>query len=208
MNHRWATIISYVLHPLLMCTYLIAGLAFWVPHAVMPIGINTSGTLILVTLVFITTFIIPVINLYVLKLSGKISSVTLTNRHERITPIFYTIAMYLVTAYLFFQKVELGVLIPVLLSLTAALMVLALLITFVWKISLHAMATGAFIGVFLGLSSVRIYHFEYLLAFLFLLAGLVLSARLKLEAHTPRQVYVGFVLGIFSSFVAISYFQL
>lgn len=190
-----------------MCTYLVISLVLGVPFAILPIGFNITGSIVLVALIFSTTVIVPVLNLYILKASGKISSISLTNRNERLAPVFYTLAMYVVTAYLFYQKVEMGNLLPNLISLSAGLIFMAMIITLFWKISLHAIAMGGFIGCYLGLNYLNIHYFEYTLATLFIATGLVVSARLKLQAHTPAQVYVGFLLGFFSSFVAINYFQ-
>ena len=37
---------------------------------------------------------------------------------------------------------------------------------------------------------------DYILALVMLMAGIVGYARLKLNAHTPAQVYSGFLLGV------------
>lgn len=204
MTHRIAVIISYVLHPLLMSTYLFATLLLISPYSIMPIGFSATSGIVLISLIGITTFIIPVLSLYVLKLSGSISSITLERREERLTPMIYTSIMYGVTAYMFSTKLELGNMLALYLGISTLLILVTGVITVFWKISLHGMGIGGFIGFLLGLNQhVRLPHFEFLLPLLFLVAALVLSARLKLNTHSPVQVYVGFVLGICISFVSL-----
>jgi membrane-associated phospholipid phosphatase len=41
-------------------------------------------------------------------------------------------------------------------------------------------------------------YFFILISISFLIAGLIGSSRLKLKAHTPIQILLGFLLGIFS----------
>ncbi len=169
----------------------------------MPIGFSATSGIVLVSLIFVTTFIIPVLSLYILKLSGSISSLSLDDKTERITPMIYTSVMYGVTTYMFANKLELGEMISVYLGISTLLILLAVIITFFWKISLHAIGVGGFIGSLLGLGKqTNLAYFEFILPLLFVIAALVLSTRLKLNAHTPQQVYAGFVLGICISFVS------
>lgn len=203
MTTRLATIISIVLHPLMMSTYLFAILVFIAPHNILPIGYSPTGSIVIVSLIFITTFIIPVLSLFILKMSGSISSLQLDKKSERITPMIYTAIMYAITTYLFSTKVELGEMITVFLGISTLLIGLTTVITIFWKISLHAIGIGGLVGFMLGLNQQSVvYHFEFILPLLFLIAAMVLSARLKLNSHSPKQVYLGFVLGIFISFVS------
>ncbi len=175
----------------------------------MPIGFSATSGIVLVSLIFVTTFIVPVLSLYILKLSGSISSISLADKNERITPMIYTGVMYGVTAYMFANKLELGDMISVYLGISTLLILLAGIITLFWKISLHGIGVGGFIGFLLGLGKQSsLAHFELILPLLFLVAAFVLSARLKLNAHTPQQVYGGFVLGICISFVSLIIYTL
>ena len=187
----------------MMSTYLFAILIFIAPYSILPVGFSGSGSVVLVSLIFITTFVIPVLSLFILKMSGSISSLLLQNREERITPMLYTIIMYGVTAYMFSTKVELGEMIFVFLAITTLQIVVTVVITIFWKISLHGIGVGGSIGLIMGLSQQSVLsHFEFILPVLFLISGLVLSARLKLNAHSNAEVYVGFVLGISISFAS------
>jgi hypothetical protein len=83
----------------------------------------------------------------------------------------------------------------------------AAIITFFWKISVHSLGIGGIVGILLIISSmVPESPVNYLLLAAILISGIVLSARLKLQAHTQAQVYVGFLLGLFISFMIIFWF--
>ncbi len=192
-----------MLHPLLMSTYLFAILVFVAPYNILPIGFNITGSVVLVSLIFITTFIIPVLSLFILKMSGSISSISLDKREERMIPMVYTIIMYAVTTYLFSTKIELGEMISVFLGISTLLISITVVITLFWKISLHGMGVGGLVGFMVALNQETVIpYFEFILPLLFFISALVLSARLKLNAHSPNQVYAGFVLGICVSFVS------
>jgi len=178
VTHRIAVIISYVLHPLLMSTYLFATLLLISPYSIMPIGFSATSGIVLISLIGITTFIIPVLSLYVLKLSGSISSITLERREERLTPMIYTSIMYGVTAYMFSTKLELGNMLALYLGISTLLILVTGVITVFWKISLHGMGIGGFIGFLLGLNQhVRLPHFEFLLPFV--------KCKIKIEYPLP-----------------------
>ena len=203
MTTKLASIISYMFHPLMMSTFLFILLSIASPYTILPIGFTTTGAVVLIILLWVTTFIIPSLSLFILKKTGSISSLSLSNRKERITPLIYTTVMYGVNTYMFSTKVELGVMISVFLGISTLLIALTTLITLFWKISVHGIGIGGLIGLLIPSNLIdNIFHFDIILVVLFILAGIILSARLKLNAHTPTQVYVGFVMGVFVSFVA------
>ena len=203
MTTKLASIISYVFHPLMMSTFLFLILSIASPYTILPVGFTKTGAVVLIILLWVTTFIIPSLSLFILKKTGSISSLSLNNRKERITPMIYTTVMYGVTTYMFSTKVELGVMISVFLGISTLLIALTTLITLFWKISVHGMGIGGLIGLLIASNLMEdIVQFDSILVVLFILAGIVLSARLKLNAHTPTQVYFGFLMGVFVSFVA------
>jgi len=170
----------------------------------MPVGFRFTSGVVLVSLIFITTFIIPVLSLFILKMSGSISSMLLERKEERLTPMIYTAVMYGITAYMFSSKLELGEMISVYLRISTVLILLTGVITIFWKISLHGVGIGGVIGFLMGLNQqTQLAYFGILLSGLFLIAAIILSARLRLNVHSPQQVYIGFVLGICSSFVLL-----
>ena len=71
----------------------------------------------------------------------------------------------------------------------------AFVINLKWKISIHMLGMGGIVGTIIGL--ILRYQIDAvpLVISLVILSGLVGYSRLRLDAHTPLQVYAGFVLG-------------
>jgi membrane-associated phospholipid phosphatase len=71
----------------------------------------------------------------------------------------------------------------------------AFVINLKWKVSIHMLGMGGIVGTIIGL--ILRYQIDaiQLVMTLVLLSGIVGYSRLRLDAHTPLQVYVGFILG-------------
>ena len=79
----------------------------------------------------------------------------------------------------------------------------ALIITFFWKISMHMIGIGGLAGAMMALSFRFGLDLWLLFSVIILASGLLGVARLQLKAHSPSQVYVGFVLGFLIVFSGI-----
>ena len=74
--------------------------------------------------------------------------------------------------------------------------VLAALISFFWKISLHMISMGGMLGIILA--SHYFYTEMYLAIICLTLVSIVLAiARIKEKAHSSSQIIAGFILGFF-----------
>lgn len=197
-----ANLASVVLHPLLMPTFIYAVILFVYPISATHIPSNYFLTLLLIML--LTTAIMPGIAVYVLYVTGAISSISLNKRKDRLLPNLFAIAIYLSMLFLFYNKMGIkGILFYALLCMTITIAVLAL-ITLFWKISVHTCAMGGFVGFLVGLN----FHFpesKMLLPItisIFLLGGLM-SARMYLNCHTSLQAWAGMTLGMTSSILSV-----
>ncbi len=65
-----------------------------------------------------------------------------------------------------------------------------------FKISIHSLASGYLIGIAIGLLRTSTYNLEFLLILAVIIAGLVGSARLYLNAHQMDEVIAGYAVGI------------
>ena len=86
---------------------------------------------------------------------------------------------------------------------------LSLVITFFWKISIHAIGISGLAGAFLGFSELLfpIQNEEQLTiinTLLLVLAGVVCSARLHLKAHSFLQIIGGITLGFVAEYIVVS----
>ncbi len=194
--------ISIVLHPLLMCTYFFLLLMYGLPAILLPA--RPSRWIIL--LIFVTTFALPAANFLFLRLTGSISSLTLPQRRQRLLPFVFISAVYVFVTVMFYWKFPIPNLLK-LMAIITTLTISATVITFFYKISVHSLSIWGAIGMLLPLN--RMSEENLLLvptAIAILLAGLVMTSRLALNAHTPNEVMVGGVVGFACGFFGMVLF--
>lgn len=200
---RVPRIISRIFHPLLMPTYGTA-LIFFSKNYISTFT-PFRYKLIILCVTFVFTFLLPAFNALILLKIGRIKSLEMESIRERLMPYSATIVYYLALFYLFY-KAQFPEVLQVLVLGAAISIFLALLITLKWKISAHTIGIGGIAGGLLGI----IYRFQIDMQFLFacalLLSGLIGHARLKLNAHTPSQVYCGFALGLLVELVLMLFY--
>jgi len=116
------------------------------------------------------------------------------SQQERVLPMIIITAAFYTTYYLLKQTSESGIMALFMIGATM-LVLIALIINYITKISLHLTAWGGVFGTFLGMAIIFHFNLTMLLYIIILVTGIVGTARLKLNAHTPVQVYSGFFLG-------------
>lgn len=171
-------------------------------------ALSSSARGSLLFLLFLNTFVVPALMIYTFYRLGLIRDLYLDARRERQLPYLVTLILYALSTYLFgwqFQPIsELAPQIAVILGSTTASLALVTLVTLRWKISAHATGIGGFLGT-LGGVILRYSDFSLFFPFLtgVLITGAVLSARLRLNAHTPAQVSAGLAGGLVISILAV-----
>ena len=202
MSERLANIISIAFHPLLMASILFVILVYFAPSVVSPIQEDSVNTLVII--IFILTFVIPASSVGVLKMTSSISSLSLKNRRERVLPFFFIALYYGVTTYLFEEKFPVNShLILIFTTITGLILIVTLITTF-WKISAHSVGINGLLG-FLVAIDIRFPDSQLLWPILLvvLISGVVMSARLILNAHNLSQVLLGGFTGFAICFSAV-----
>ena len=188
-----ARVISIVLNPFIMP---LLGVIFLLKfHQVYSLIYTDTFANTLIVLATILTLLFPFISIYVLYRSGLISDLSLTKRKERIIPSIITV-MYYLGFYYFLRRIDGldSIILSGFLGGCVAL-VISILITQKWKISLHAQGVSSLAGLIVGVCQMTFVSHFWLILFLIVSIGLVGSSRLILEKHTPLQVYAGGFLG-------------
>lgn len=196
-----ARIISIIFHPLLMATYLFTLLAYLLPSAVYPM--NTQSLRSFLIVIFAMTFFLPAINISFFKIFGVVSSFTMEKRTERIRPFFAITIIYCFVTYFFSYRARIGTddNFFKLLLIIDCLVVAATMITFFYKISVHSIGIAGLLGIVLPLNSVAENNALVIpIVALLVITGLVMSARLQLNAHTTREVWLGALTGFIIGF--------
>lgn len=188
-----AKVISYLFHPLflpcigLFLIFNIDETGLWIPSSAMQ--------WFLYAVTFTVTFLLPLLNALLLLKLKFISSLEMKTRQERKFPYLISAVCYFSESY-FLMNADVPALIKALMVGATLLVVSVLIINFFWKISAHTVGIGGLCGMMIAISSRLQINLHYILIALFLIAGLVAFSRLKLSAHNPVQVYVGFLLGV------------
>jgi hypothetical protein len=117
-----------------------------------------------------------------------------------ITAIFYYITFYML------RQISLPSILYNFFFGASILVLLAMGINYFWKISLHCISAGAFLGVLILLLLRFDISTSLWILILFPVSGIIASARLGLNSHSPAQVYAGYLLGL--SVMAGVYFSL
>ncbi len=200
-----ANLISYVFHPLVLATYLVAILFFFAPTLLQPISTDSITAVIL--MVFLLTFFIPLLSIAMLKITKSISSFKLENRQERVMPFIFIAVYYGLTTYLFTYKLRMSDVLIVIFACIAIVILIVALISTKYKISAHAAGAWGVAGFLMALNF-KFPGNELLipLSVSFVCAGAISSARLALNAHLPGEVGFGAVLGFILSFGSIYIF--
>jgi hypothetical protein len=149
-------------------------------------------------LIFLVTFILPAINLFIFKIFGTIQSLTMEERKDRVVPFIFITILYGVMTYLFQSNFRIGInesLFKFLL-IVDFLVLVSTIITLFYRVSIHSISICGLIGILLPLSKISEESMLlYISIGLIAVAGIVMSARLKLNSHTPREILVGAVMG-------------
>ena len=184
--------ISIVLHPIfmpLLALYLTLKSIPSIAFAISQYLNYTYGIVICCTILF------PLVTLFFLIKSGKVSSLEMSNHKERSLPLFRTViwmllGLYMLNNILFYAPIIKAEIIGAIL-----IMLIAAGISKFWKISLHLLGIGGVVGVFIALQIIN-GGVLYLLLIFILLSGILGVARIDQKAHNHAQVYVGFLVGL------------
>ncbi len=218
ISHIPAQLISVLMHPLLMPTYMLALLMLVNPYLFGVNHIGESSSRFLLLRIFASTYFLPAVAFVMLRLLGLITSIEMQDRRERTGPYIITGIFYLwmfrnlldnpqiPTAYTAFM-----------LGATIGLF-MAFFINIFSKISAHAVGMGGLVAMVVLTMFLFSYdtftihtewfgilHFNMLVVLLAVLltAGIVGTSRLWLEAHKPMEVYGGFAVGFLAQLIAV-----
>lgn len=198
MIRKLALALSFVAHPIFVPTLLLA-FVFFMPVGYVYYTMNPMGKWFLLGASFVLTVLAPALTVFYLLHTKQIKSIHMEHRQERIIPftvgLAYNIGLYYVMKQFGISPIISKVLLVAILGITVSI-----LITFFWKISAHMIGSAAFHGAFFGyallLNNVPLWP----MVLLFLWVSAVGAARLFLQAHSPAQVYAGWLLGFVIGF--------
>jgi len=191
---------SYLFHPILIPVYVVLFLVYIHPSAFS--GFSEAQKKQTVLIVILNLVFFPLISVLLLRAVGFIESVYLRTQKDRIIP-YIASGTFFFWAYTVFKQQTQYPLILVSFVLGIFLASSAALIANIYfKISMHAIAMGGWLGFFLIVSNTQTMLMTWPIAAVLLLLGLVCSARLLNSSHKPSDIYSGLLLGILTQVAA------
>ncbi len=187
-------IISVVFHPMLMATYGCLLLFFGIRDTVYDYLTASSIKWKISAIVFIFSFVFPVINIYILHRMGRIRSFSLSRQDERGFPYLMTSLFYFGLYYLL-MDINIWNSLKVFIVGAGLAIVLTALVNTRFKISAHMVGLGGLLGVLVSVSALIRFDMTLFYMIVIVVAGVTATARLYLGEHRPVQIYTGFLLG-------------
>jgi membrane-associated phospholipid phosphatase len=143
--------------------------------------------------VLLSTGILPIISVAILALNPKFST-SMEQSRNRIIPLLSSAVFYYLGSVLL-EKMRAFPIFRIFLIASILVIVIIVLVSFKWKISNHMAAVGGITGTLLALSFRTGVNPVWSLLFVFLVSGVVGTARLVLEKHNLKQIVVGYAVG-------------
>lgn len=193
--------LSYVLHPLLMPFYTV--LLLFNINTYLSFSISPQLQQVILMVVFMTTLVFPLISSVLLLQKGTIRSLEMESKEERRIPFLFAGVCYLVCFYLIYRLPVARVLSVMILAASVTIL-LAWLLSYRYKISIHMIGIGGLTGVMYSVARLFSADLTILITLCFLLSGLLGTARLTLGAHSHSQIYTGFLTGFLTEWFIVT----
>jgi len=202
--NKLANLVSYILHPMLMPTYMLAFLLNSKAFFMIPIPPQLSKYVYGIVICF--TIILPITFALYLKRNGIIASLKMADKSERNTPFLFTAGCYFGVFYVM-HKTHLTLLLNIMLLGAIISLLLLLLLNYKTKVSAHTVGIGGVLGTILCIQFFLNVNMIIYTLFAILICGIVGSSRLILKAHSHKQIYAGYALGILGQFIIFLFYK-
>ena len=193
---KFSKLISYFFHPI---NFPIIGTILF--FLFIPEFIFKPQEHLIIAVIFIGTYIFPILLLWLLKRFEMIKSYHMVNIEERKFPLLLFISISFIIGHWLYKSTIVDILALFFFGYGLSLICISIFLYLKIKISLHTLGVSGLIGFLIYFSYFYKINIITILATLFVLLGVVGSARLKLRAHQLNEVLLGGFLGIASQFV-------
>jgi len=190
---KFAKLISYIFHPGFMPTLVM--LVLFNLDTYFRFSVSPGLKKFILGLVFINTFLFPLLILVFLKSRNAIDSFELKNRKNRIIP-FGVSTLFFFFTYNFMRETSLP---PIILSIFLGIslsMFIVFITSFFYKTSIHMVGVSGLLASILCLYVKFSANYLLEISTVTLIWGLVGYSRLKLKSHSVDEVYVGAGIGL------------
>ncbi len=196
----YAAFFSYLFHPIFIPLYVCAFIVYIHPAAFA--GFSSGEKRQAILIISFNLIFFPLISVLLLKAIGFIDSIYLRTQKDRIIP-YIACGIFFFWAYTVFKQqpqyplILTSFILGIFLASSAALIA-----NIYFKISMHAIGMGGWLGLFMVIFKTTAMLMTWPLSLVLLATGLVCSARLLISSHEPKDIYGGLLVGIITQLVA------
>ncbi len=205
-----ANIISWLCIPLFMPIYALL-LVFFVPAENAVVFSNSLFFFPMVYKTFVLTVFVllgvlaPGMSFLYLKLINVISSLEMEERIERNVPLLITLIYCLLLYFSFNYVMSLNIYLPKYIQVLpfSGVLVAAtcIFVNYKMKISLHAAGAGIFSGFIFAYLMEQVKFEFWLVPLTLIVSGVIMSSRLYLNKHSHLEIYLGWGIAFFITFL-------
>jgi len=200
LSQKVSGFISILLHPVFVPSLLFGWLFFMNPELFFGLTEKQRG-LWFITVAY-TTITFPLLTAVLLWKLKFIESIHMRELKERYGVLIASMLFYFWVYWVFHKQFQAHVLIQTLLLGVFLTCVLVFLASILYKISMHTAAWGSATVFAAILTFESLPAAPILLVCVILLAGIVGTARLQLKAHSPQEIYSGYMAGLVAQILA------
>lgn len=187
----FSKILSFLFHPMLMPTL---GIFFVLNAGTGLYALPFEAKRLVYIIVFVSSCLLPVSLLPLFWQIRLIKSFRMETARERVYPVLAAGLFYLL-GYMLLSRLNISPLIERFVLASVVAILLAVGVSWFWKISIHTLAAGGVTGALFGIMFRYGVDLFPLVSVMLVTSGLIAMARLYLNAHTPAQIYAGYVAG-------------
>lgn len=195
-----ARVISAVFNPFYLALVGLFCLFTFSYLNLLPLGFRLQ----VLALVFVFTILMPTLLIRLYRYSNGWSLLELGHKHRRLVPYAISIICYL-ACYWLIDRVNIFHIVATILMSALLIQIICAIVNVWWKISTHTAAIGGVAGALFVFAEYFGFNPVWWFCLVFILAGVLGSARMILRQHTLGQVVGGFLIGMACSVVGIIY---
>jgi membrane-associated phospholipid phosphatase len=149
----------------------------------------------LLALVYLFTFCLPVLGIYIYRRIHGWSAFELRKRHKRAVPYIISICCYLCLMHLFTVS-HIPHFLTAIIGISLLIQCTCIIVNVWWKVSMHSAGSGGIIGALIAYSAIFGFNPIWWLSLAIFVSGCVMTSRMVLRQHTLGQVLGGTLIGI------------
>ena len=198
-----ARIVSYIFHPLFIPVYLCWLVVQTQSHL---FGVFSDWQkAIFVARFGVMYLMFPLVSVLLMRALGFVSSIHLNTQKDRIIPYVVCMIYYWWMWYVLHNQPEYPKQFVVLSFAIFVASIGGLLANINMKVSMHAIAGGVMASFVMLLALSQDINFGGYVSVSLLVAGITCTARFIDSDHTPREIYIGLLVGVLSLLVAVKF---